>query len=318
MTELSDATRVDPELVANGIDQLEERYISSQERNAEKFLANAYMNGLALYQAHLIDTQQKIADAGGIKRVYTAERDGINGIECRDKTRIWASDILILPSVPLELPDSLPTSRIMPERPTYETYVELSAGGIGELAIGAVESPYDINDRPLFDSSTITDLLDGKPAPTTVAIKEVVAATSGIDNSIAVSGLIYVVSGQVWKAKLREEFSPDPYENPGAYNAWAAQEPIPRLDIGFSATPAPHRGRYYSVSGATFDHYTPLKPYYDHAGMLRMSIEGAKKMLRFGALLDVLWQNRFGVNMPTRGSQQVLCSPILETPELTT
>ena len=111
------------------------------------------------------------------------------------------------------------------------------------------------------------------------------------------SGHRYQVMGRLWGAKLREEFAPDPYKNPEAYAAWRAEQPIPRLDITFTATTQPVRSDYVEWEpGLPF--HDSQETYFSHTVMNRFSLEGAKKMMRFDGLLNMLWKLEFGSDMP--------------------
>lgn len=315
MTDFTSRIEADPSLLAEGIEQAEERYVQSLKQSAKDLLGSCYMNGLVLYQAHLADINERIEEAGGIKRVDTALYGTMNYIKCKDKTNIYASEILIAPPVALALPEQ-PQPRIPGFMPTQEGFVQLSVGGQRDIRLGAIETNYEINSMKTFERHTLTDMLEGKYAPQVVAIREGVVTRNAFDEHVAVSGMIYQVRGRVWGAKLREEFAPDPNENPEAYAAWAAQQPIPKLDIAFQASTKPVEGRYSDVDGPEFDRYSHLATYFSDVEMVPIQMEGAEKMMRFNALLDALWQDKFGTALPQYGTQQ-LHDPMSQTKALT-
>lgn len=295
MTEI-DSSTVDASLVTDGLEHIRDEYLGNQRSKVEAFLTACYVSGVELWESHRLRINEQITEAGGVARIHTHLTDYTNHVECKNGDDVYLSSILKTPPVPLALPDGAPTFSLL--NTVQNAYLRLSFGGNLAPSIHAFSTHHDLDGARLLFSKDIESILSGEYRPTQIGISEtVITGREGHKKKVA-SGHRYQVIGRLWGAKLREEFAPDPYKDPEAYAAWRAEEPIPQLDISFSATQEPVRSDYVKWE-PELPFHDKQSTYFSHSGgYSRFSLEGAQKVMRFGGLLNMLWKLEFGSDMP--------------------
>lgn len=296
MTELGVGLTADSSLVTDSLEFVREEFLARQKTTAQSFLTACYVNGVELWQGQRQKVAQRIEEAGGIKKIK-AGRGSYNHVKCNDGVVISLSSILKAEAVPLPLPEGTPTFDLL--ETTQDANLQLSFGGNIEVnAMGAFNTRYDLDTHDFIRPRDIEHILFGDYRPTQVGLTEMVVTRSSVNDNLAASGHRYQVMGRLWGAKLREEFAPDPYENPEAYAAWRAEKPLPRLDITFQATSQPVRSRYEQHE-PEFRAHDGLQTFYGDSVMgVSFTLEAAQKMIRMGGLLNMLWRLDHGMDMP--------------------
>lgn len=311
MSESSSHLTVGNDLAINSLEQMRDEFLRRQSRDAKEFITGAYINGVVLWDAHIEAVREDIEAAGGIKRILTYDRDHTNAIKCKDKSVRLLSDILMDSQIELAMPENTPSFDLLDT--TQHAWAQLTYGSNFTPSLG---SRYEIDGTPFMTTSDIEDIIEGDYRPTEIGLTEAVTTFSATENTYTSAGHRYLFSGLLWGAKLREEFAPDPYKQPEAYAFWMATEPTPRLDVSFSATVRPSQAGYKDYPPEFSWKDDDMRAFYAPGTGTHLTVEGAEKMLRGAALVDMYWQQQFGgASMPMPNAGAFSRSP--KTKELT-
>jgi hypothetical protein len=267
------------ELIAEGERWARERFLADRGEEIFEGMRCHFESGMDLFQCHRARLAAVVEEEGGVQRVEHHVFDGSNFVECRSGKRIWAHELLNME--PIELP--APDLAAVPDgtRQTYAVRISFGGEGLGVMVEDA-QDRYRVNSGFLQADDPLERFFAPDFQPTAFAVTETVS--TGLDGDHQELTLFYALTTRYWLAKLREEFAPNPFQDPEGYRRWAESAPIEMTDMRFWATDVT---RDEASGKLALEHRRYMSEYKRVEGGDRAAL----KFLRFEELLKLVYEH---------------------------
>lgn len=289
------------QLLGEGAAWARERYIGEKSRDLTTFLRGALTNSLGIFEVHRAKMAEFIAEHGGITEVIQANLDiDHSRTKLVDGERLQPSDLLghTVFEQPLDT-SHLPANT----EQIYSLLMSYGGRNIGVRAEEAVDE-YHLN-KSIFIRNIFEKFLTPDFAPHAVCITERVTTKQGNNRSISQDH--YLINTDVWYAKLRETFVPNPLTHPSEYAHWVRSDPIRVEDISFAASGQLDSKR---SPGKT---YKDVKNYINRLGYMDEHAIAIEKLTRYLELLEFCHRRVTGMDLVV---MEGLSLPITESHQL--